>query len=64
MKTQYIAYDAGSNIWEVEKYNESVDWHKDQYTGTKKECEAEAQRQMNTDYRHYPDAPYGSIWDY
>ena len=64
MKT-YITYDAGCNIWEVEPFDSTVNWHNDEYQGTFKECNAEAKSQMNIDgNQHYANAEYESIFDY
>lgn len=66
MKTKiYIAYDAGSNIWNVEPYNKDIEWHKNEHQGTKEQCEKEAHYQMfEANQPHYSNASYGSIWDY
>ena len=62
---EYITYDAGCGIWVVEPFNPKIEWHKSEYTGTKKECEREAKWNMdNQPSPHYPDAEYGSIFDY
>ena len=61
---EFIAYDAGCGIWEIEPFDSSVDWHSNEYRGTKKECNAECGSQMNVQQSHYVDAPCGSIWDY
>ena len=62
---KYIAYDAGCNIWIVEPFNATIDWHSEEFSGSLAECKQEADRQMNpVDHRHYPDAKYESIFDY
>ena len=64
MKT-YITYDAGCNIWEVEPFDSTIDWHNDEYQGTYAECKREANYQMNeAGQPHYSNAEYGSIYDY
>jgi len=60
----YIAYDAG-NMWIVERYNSTVNWHTEEYQGSKAECEREAHYQNNVAGQpHYRNADYGSIYDY
>ena len=52
MKTvEYICYNAGCDIYVVEKFNESIDWHKDEFIGTYEECVAEKQEQEEAAYR-------------
>jgi hypothetical protein len=64
MKT-YITYNAGCNIWTVEEFNATIDWHNNEYQGTKAECEKEANYQMNeAGEPHYSNAEYESIYDY
>lgn len=62
---KYVTYDAGCNIWVVEPFNEKIEWHKNEYIGTKSQCEKEAEYQMYQAYRpHYDGAAYRSIFDY
>jgi len=64
MKT-YISFNAGCDIWEVEPFDATIDWHKVEFQGTLKECNTEVKSQMNsTGQAHYPDAEYESIYDY
>ena len=60
----YIAFNAGCGIWEVERFNPSIEWHHSEYQGTKSECKRECKLQMTTKQGHYPNAEYRSIFDY
>lgn len=61
----YIAHNAGCDIWEVCLFDEGIDWHHNEFQGTFEECEKEVVFQMNKNRQgHYPNASYGSIWDY
>lgn len=50
-KTIYICYNAGSDIYLIEKFNPSIDWHKNEFQGTHKECIEEKQRQEHDSWR-------------
>ena len=64
MKT-YITYNAGCDIWEVEPFDETIDWHNKVYQGTLEECNEEAKLRMNNiGKQHYPNAEYESKFDY
>ena len=64
----FITYNAGCGIWEVELFDATISWHNKEFKGTEIECNAEAHHQMYEagikKYSHYPNAEYGSIWDY
>ncbi len=60
----YIAYNAGCGIWEVEKYDSSILWHEKEYRGTKNDCKDKVELEMMPQLAHYPNASYGSIHDY
>jgi hypothetical protein len=57
-KTLYIAYNAGCNIWEVEPFNPNIEWHKQEYQGTKEDCEKYAKGEMNQANKSYRDEDY------
>jgi len=67
MKT-YIAFDAGCDIWEVELFDSSIDWHKEEFNGTFAEATFYADNKMHDIHGayqpHYTDAQYCSIFDY
>ena len=54
----YITYNAGRPhypLWEVERFDSSIDWHRDEFRGTYAECKKEAHYQMREAGRpHYP----------
>jgi hypothetical protein len=60
----YITYNAGCGIWEIETFNETIDWHHNEFQGTKMECKKEASKQMESGQPHYQNAEYESIFDY
>jgi hypothetical protein len=43
----YIIFDAGCGIWEAEPFDSSIDWHNDEWRGTKEEAEKEAEKRTN-----------------
>jgi len=47
----YICYNAGCDIYEIEKFNQSIDWHKKEFQGTYAECLKEKERQEQDAYR-------------
>ena len=49
----YICYDAGSEVIEIEKYDPEIDWHNDDdvYRGTKKQCERKAKNMEEDSWR-------------
>ena len=61
---KHIAFNSGLDIWETDLFDSSVAWHHNEYQGTKRECQKEVDRQTNLGQPHYPNAAYGSIWDY
>jgi hypothetical protein len=50
MKT-YICYNAGCDIYVIEKFNPSIDWHKNEFQGTYLECLKEKESQEQSAYR-------------
>ena len=66
MKTNnWIAYNAGCDIWEVVKFNSSIEWHNNELVfETRSEANECARDAMKQTEEHYPNAEYGSIWDY
>ena len=60
----FIAYNAGCDIWELEPFNPSIEWHNKEYIGTYKECKNECKTQMEPRSGHYSDCIEGSIYDY
>tara|TARA_R110002020_G_scaffold334555_2_gene549805 strand:- start:12555 stop:12749 length:195 start_codon:yes stop_codon:yes gene_type:complete len=64
MKT-YIAFNSGCNIWEVEQFDNTTEWHKNEFKGTYKECKKKADLEMNgLNKPHYSRPEYSSIYDY
>ena len=47
----YICYNAGSDIFEIEKFNPKIDWHNDEFKGTYSECVAEKESNEDSAYR-------------
>ena len=50
MKT-YICYNAGCDIYVIEIFNPSIDWHKNEFQGTYAECLQEKESQEQDAYR-------------
>ena len=61
---EYIAYNAGCGIWEIELFDENTKWHIKEYRGDKEDCKHKASLENEPSLPHYPNAPYGSIYDY
>ena len=38
---QFICYNAGCDIFEIEAYNAKIEWHQNEFRGSYKECEKE-----------------------
>lgn len=55
---EYITYNAGYNIWLVEKFNSLIDWHNLEYKGSYKDCKEEANYQMEQANKSYNDDDY------
>jgi hypothetical protein len=47
----YICYDAGCDIYEVEKFDPLIDWHKNEFKGTFNECIKEKENREHEAYR-------------
>lgn len=61
----HITFHAGCGVWDVQPFDDKIEWHNDEYRGTYSECKKEAIDQMNrAQMPHYPNAVYGSIHDY
>ncbi len=56
--TLYIVYDAGCYIWVVEPFDASIEWHKDEFQGTKEDCEMYAKDEMYQANKSYRDEDY------
>lgn len=50
MKT-FILYNAGCDIYEIEEFNPSIDWHQNEFQGTYSECLQEKMKKEEDDYR-------------
>ena len=37
-KDDFICYDAGCNIWNIERFNNSIELHKNEFQATYAEC--------------------------
>lgn len=52
MKTdEYICYDAGCNIYVIEKFNPLIEWHNDEFIGTYEQCILEKETKEIDAYR-------------
>ena len=64
MKT-YITFNSGCNIWEVEQFDSTIEWHKNEFKGSYKECKKKANLEMyGSNKPHYSRPEYSSIYDY
>lgn len=54
----YIAYNGGCNIWVTEKFDNSIDWHKGEFQGTKEECNDICNEEMRQANKSYNDNDY------
>ena len=37
-KDDFICYNAGCDIWNIERFDNSIEWHKNEYRSTYDEC--------------------------
>ena len=56
---KYICYDAGG-VFVVEKFNDGLDWHKNEFLGTLAECKEEKERLECSQWRFKNCLPHES----
>lgn len=60
MKKTYICYNAGCDIYLVEPFNPSIEWHENEFQGTFAQCMEEKKRQEYAAYRFNNYLPHES----
>lgn len=50
-KSKYICYDAGCDIYVIERFNPAIEWHEDEFIGTYEQCLSEKEERENEAYR-------------